>query len=606
MIVYAQPGEQDRRESVPAGAGRRRRTKAQLHALAGIVALLMASHLGCTPKQYAAQADKAAYGVIRQKQQQALGEQRRFEITYQPFATDASRPAAKELLLRGRPIPVTDRPRRPASAAECVEMLCRFLRGKPAVPPRVLSLGECLEVAFRNSRSFQDTKEGLYSSGLALANLRRKWSLPGGDLTADASSTRTMRGETTHSGTGEAVFSFAQKFANGGALTLAAGLDAATDFLGIKSTAFGSLVEVNLTQPLLRGAWRGFAYEQLYRSERDFAYAILQYERFTQTFATDLASRYYRVLQRRDELQNDMDNFERLRQQAKLHNAQVELGMVRRVQADQSEQAVLRAAAGVESSGQQYRDAMDEFKVTLGLPINASVELDQRELEQLKLLAIPFGEARAIAVALRTRPDVLTNCANLRDADRDAEIAADQFNPALDLELNISATGTEPRKPFRSQLHRHTRWAALSFDYNLDQTDNRDNYRNALIALEKAERDLAEFLDNVRLQVRRSYRALVRSERQYNIQKRAVALANRRTKLARLEQKEGLASTRDVLEAEDDLRSSKNDLTAALVSYTTTRLNFLADLGMISVDEKGQIHERKQPFTFDRLQLERR
>jgi len=97
---------------------------------------------------------------------------------------------------------------------------------------------------------------------------------------------------------------------------------------------------------------------------------------------------------------------------------------------------------------------------------------------------------------------------------------------------------------------------------------------------------------------------LVQSERTHRIQQKAFALATRRTKMSRLEQKEGVASTRDVLEAEDALRSSKNALTTALVSYTTTRLNFLADLGMISVAEKGKIHERTEPFYFDRLRVE--
>ena len=80
----------------------------------------------------------------------------------------------------------------------------------------------------------------------------------------------------------------------------------------------------------------------------------------------------------------------------------------------------------------------------------------------------------------------------------------------------------------------------------------------------------------------------------------SVDLAVRRTQLARFEQKEGLATTRDVLDAEDSLLAGKNAMIAALVGYCTQRLAFLANLGMISVDAQGKYYERNEPFYFDR------
>jgi len=180
------------------------------------------------------------------------------------------------------------------------------------------------------------------------------------------------------------------------------------------------------------------------------------------------------------------------------------------------------------------------------------------------------------------------------------EIAADAFNPQLDLVLGVTAAGTAPRKPFRVRTDKHVQTASLELDYSLDQTNNRDAYRGALIAHARARRNLDEFLDRVQLDVRQAYRSLVQSRNTYRIQKTSVALATRRTKLALQEQKEGLASTRDVLEAEDALRTSKIALTNALVSYVTTRLEFLATLGMISVDAEGRFHERRDPFYLDK------
>ena len=288
-----------------------------------------------------------------------------------------------------------------------------------------------------------------------------------------------------------------------------------------------------------------------------------------------------------------------------LTRVQVEAGEVKTIQKDRAEQNLLDAQIRFERDQQTYRDALDQFKLTLGLPMSAGVEVDYPgALERLKQVGpktIEFEENEAIGVALTVRPDVLTEEAALRDADRDVEIAADAFLPQLDLELGISAAGTEPHKPGQIQLDEHTRTASLTFHYDIDQTDNRDAYRNAMIARNRAERDLAEFTDTVRLAVRQTYRSLLRSRRSYELQVRNVEIAQRRRKLAALQQKDGEASARDVLEAEEALRSAQNGLTNALISYTTTRLVFLADLGMLGVDEKGQIHERAKPSTFERI-----
>jgi hypothetical protein len=98
------------------------------------IALSLASLLiaGCTPVQYARQADVAAYEVVAEKQQIALGGPHDFTIDYDP-------------LQRGQVV-------------------------------------EAPAIAFRNSRSYQDRKEQLYLAALALSESRHRWSLLGGDL----------------------------------------------------------------------------------------------------------------------------------------------------------------------------------------------------------------------------------------------------------------------------------------------------------------------------------------------------------------------------------------------------------------------------------------
>jgi outer membrane protein TolC len=547
----------------------------------------VAACCGCTPAQYAEQADRAAYGMLAGGQRAALGEARAFDVSYQPFGSPPDAPGGV-IRVAGRDIPVGEG------------------------PPAVLTLRDCLAVSFRNSRSFQDRKEALYSSALAVASSRRTWdfSLVEGDVLADAAYSKENKGAESGMIDGEAGLSLTQRFVHGGILTLAATLSLAADMFGGTDTTIGSLLEVNFTQPLLRGAWRGLAYEDQYRLERDFLFAVFEYERFTQTFAADIVSRYYSVLRQRDRLENDARSIRRLEEALALTKLRVEGGQVSPIQQDEAEQNLLDAKVSQQVNRQAYENLLDGFKVALGLPLAANVKLDYpaalgalaERTKQEGLAAVPFTEDQAVEVALAVRPDVLSRRARVRDAERDVEIAADAFLPQLDVELGIEVPGKGQRQFHKPRFHRHTRFANVVFAYPLDQTDNRDAYRAALIALAKARRDLEEFLDrDVRLGVREAYRSMVQSRQTYTIRRRSVEIADRRFKLALLEQREGLASARDVVSAEEALRDAQNGLTGALVSYTTTRIELLAELGMIAVDEKGAIHERREPAKFDRL-----
>ncbi|MFW6133435.1 MAG: TolC family protein [Planctomycetota bacterium] len=536
---------------------------------------------GCTLEEYAAQADRAAYGALTGAQRAALGRDESFAVTYAPYIADDET----------GPIRIGDKQVPLEAGAE----------------PTMLNSRDCLRVALRNSRTFQTRKEDLYTDALALANARRGWDWPliGGPIEAAAAHERTLPEPGSESASAGGALDVTRRFVDGAVLTLGVTLDFATDFLGGSGTTAGSLLEANISQPLLRGAWRGLAYEDQYRRERDFLIAVFAYERFTQTFAADIVTRYYRVLQQRDQLANEAANIERLEETFALTRVQAEGGQVSRIQQDQAEQNLLDARVRYQQQRQSYEDALDSFKIRLGLPVKAAVRLDYPDALS-RLVArgpreVPFAEDEAVGVALAARPDVLTERAKLRDAGRDVEIAADRFNPRLDVEAGISAAGTEPRDFWNVRGDEHTRNVGVTFEYDLDQTDNRDAYRSAIIARDKAERDYREFLDEVRLDVRESYRSLMQSRRSYEIRVRNVEIAARRRKLARLQQSQGMASARDVLEAEEALRNAQNGLTSALVGYTTTRLEFLARLGMIRADEEGQIHERQQPETSRRL-----
>ncbi|MCY2924161.1 MAG: TolC family protein [Planctomycetota bacterium] len=536
---------------------------------------------GCTLQQYRDQADRTSGASIAGGQKRFVEDKRDFSIEYRRLTGGRE----GTLDLNGKSL---------------------LLHGKDAAK---LTLEDVLTIAFRNSREYQTRKEHIFSQALAVANGRRGWDSPLGAAEVSGFSGVNKVGEerTSFPTEGDLKLGLTQQLERGGVVTMGLALATVTDFLGSENTTAGSLLSAGVTQPLLRGAGAGLAYETQYRLERDFAIALYDFSRYEQEFAADVTNGFYRLLQQRDRLENELAGIKRIDLTYARTKALFDRGQVSRIQTDQSEQNLLNAQVRLEQIRQTYEDAVDAYKIIIGLPVTAAVEPAYPEaMDQLQTLVpdvkdIPVTEARAVDIAMRTRPDVLTQRAALRDAGRNVEIAADAFSPQVDLQAGVNVASKPPRQIHELQFHKVERFARVTLDYNFDQTDNRDAYRNSIIALAQAQRDYDRFGDDVRLSVRRSLRALGQSRRTYQLQRNSVQIAERRYLLAAREQSEGQAIARDVLEAEDALRFARNGLTDALVGYATTRLDFLGTLGMLQVDAKGRLHERAEPVTFRRI-----
>jgi len=550
--------------------------------LIGVLITTMMLMSGCSRSKYAAWADRDAYGTVSEGQAAALGKPYQFDIAYTPV--------------------------------DCASFL-KDAADATGSQAQVLTIEDALKVAFKNSRAFQQRKEELYSAALALATSSRGWDslLPGGSVTSTAEAARSSRGgpeggpdNTNRYITADGNYTLTRRLVGGGLLTLGASMNVVSNLLGGTDTEIGSLVEGTFTQPLLRGAWRGLAFEQQHRMERDFLINVFEFDRFRQTFAVDIMRKYYAVLTLKDRLENSRTSTRRINTAYLVTQAMVGGGQLSPTQEDQAEQDLLNSQISFEQTQLAFSQALDNFKITLGLPISQDLNLDYpgalKRLNEKGPQPLLFAESSAIDTSSVTDTTLLRARASARDADKDVEVAVDNFNPQLDLELAASAPGTTRAEPGRIQTHHHTRSAKLTFNYNLDQTNTRNAYRNALITQDRSKRSLAETEDNATLNVRNSFRSLKQSGQSFSLQAKSVEIAQRRTALLAIQRKEGQASTRDVLEAEAALNSSLNGLTSSLVNYTITRLNFLASLGMLDVDVEGTLTERETPFGYDRLQ----
>jgi len=383
---------------------------------------------------------------------------------------------------------------------------------------------------------------------------------------------------------------FEQLLADGAIVSANIALEWARFLTGSPETSLGSVLSATVVQPLLRGAGRKIAQENLTQAERDALYQIRSFNRFRKTFVVEVVTAYYRVLQQRDEVTNAENDYKRRVESKERLEWEAKAGRKPRFEVDQAEQDVLRARDGYVRAQQSYQQQLDGFKIRLALPTDANIELDQNELKALDEIGITEPDYTldvATETALLQRLDLANSMDWIDDAVRKVMVAADGLRADLDVIGNITV-GSRGKTDYGTlQFHEGTYSLGFEADLPLDRKDERNTYRTALIVLEQQQRQYDNHVDNVKLDVRQAYRDLEEAAERYRIQKNSLELAEMRVESTKLLLDAGRAITRDLLEAQNALLQAQNNITEALVDYAIAKLSFYRDVGILQVRPDG-------------------
>lgn len=615
-----------------------------------------------SPQTHRAEADKAASDVIAEKQQSVLHKSEPFTIE-KPADTLRKRLMLRQELVYSNPAslgvkslkPIRDWPDAPYldtardvpdPSGQAWESEYEF--AAPSTQPSAptphsalhLTLADALQVAAYNSRTYQDRKESVYQTAIALDlardEFRASWAaFVNGQGEVNLSGEDDVAGVVLSPG-----LSVDQRFASGLRFTGALAFDLAKLLTGDRQFSRGVLADLSISMPLLRGAGSDIVLEPLTQAERDVAYSLLSFEQFKRSFAVDIASSYLGVLQAQDTLDNSEQSYKRLVINSTRSRRLADAGRLPEIQVDQAVQEELRGRERWIVSQLSYSRQLDQFKVQLGLPPDALVALDRAELTRLQEIAaavvdktvpgiviatqpttapvlepstlekpvtdavqvrrdderrgrLEIPEAAAVLLAMEHRPDLRVSQGSVFDAQRRVRVAADALRAGLELTAGGTAGGRRGAlgaaaddAELRFEDGRYD--IGLAMDLPLERTAQRNIYRNTLIALEKAVRSFQDLEDQVKLAIRNRLRDLASARESVQVQAKALAVAERRVRSTDMFLQAGRAAVRDVLESQTSLLNAQNAFTAALVDYRLSELELQRDMGLLVVDHEGR------------------
>jgi outer membrane protein TolC len=606
--------------------------------------ILFTSVIGCSATKYRENADKVATDFIHQAQQEALGQT-------EPFSIELPSNRLRKRLLLDQNLPFSGLASLGVDELPYIEHwpekdypVRAVTYEKSETPwdsdkPLTISLIDTLQIAAANNREYQTIKEDIFQAALILDNESNNFrntffgalqSILETDRSGDNNATGI---ENTASARWE------RRLKSGATLASSIFFDLANLFTQSGSSSWGIFADATITIPLLAGSGEYVVTEPLIQAERDLAYSLFTFERFKRGLAVRVASSYYGVLNQMNIVNNERANYQRLIESARNVTRMAKAGRLSKIQVDQAYQDVLNARVRWIAAQQNYASRLDSFKIELGLPTDAKVELDLSELEWLSAdansvigadlsarlkreqdilesdahIEIPpisrkgggpleLEYFEAIDIALNNRMDLRVLQGQVYDAQRGVTVAANLLQADMSLVGRAEAgerrgIGTADQSNAELRLNDGRYSAGFTLDLPWERTEEQNAYRNSYIILQRAVRDVQQIEDQIKFEIRNELRNLLEARENYIIQTQGVNLARRRIKSTELFLKAGRANVRDVLEAQRALISAQNALTTALVSYRISELELQRDMGVLQIDHKGVWNEFKPKKT---------
>ncbi len=355
--------------------------------------------------------------------------------------------------------------------------------------------------------------------------------------------------------------------------------DSNNDILAI-NPYYDSALKFSLVQPLLRDRGRTV-------TERGILFAIKERQISVQNLrarAFDVLSRlrnvYHNALRLRQNLEYRQVSLDLAREILRDNKARLESGVLPPVEVLEAEVGVKQRERDLLDARRAYDDALDQ----IALLVRSDRPVAPAELE-LERQPVHFSEEQGFAAALRQRPEIMQQMRRIERLDIEGEVARNQVLPRVDLAAEYSHRGLDDRYADTVGDLADDDLANWQVGVELSYPVGNRAARNELTRVRLLRRQQSVLLNQLKEEVRTEIRAALRqievSDKIVDVTRSGRRLAEEKLDNLLKRQKVGLATTRDVLEGEQDLAAARFDETAALADYNNAVTDYLRVSGLL-------------------------
>lgn len=374
---------------------------------------------------------------------------------------------------------------------------------------------------------------------------------------------------------------------------LPTGADLNLEFINLRSDqdpspglnpSYDSALTFSLVQPLLKGFGSTVTEQDILFAVkgRDLAIEDLRESAFL-TLA-DTRDAYFEVLRLRDNLRYREASVALATTLLKENRARVKAGVLARVDELEAEFGLKQRERDLLDAEREYRDGLDG--IALLLNIRGEIALADEQVGIPEVKADLFDGYRQ---ALVKRPDVQRRLRNIERLELQSRIARNAILPALDLAASYGHTGLG--REYSDDLDdlgsdRFRNWEiGLTLSYPLGNREARHEYRRSEFERKGRQAQLGQLKNQVHTEVQAAIRLLSVSREKIDVTASGMAFAEEKLRTLLKRKEVGLATTRQVLEGEEDYALAQTDHAGALSDYNKAVTEYYKVTGRLLEEE---------------------
>ena len=362
--------------------------------------------------------------------------------------------------------------------------------------------------------------------------------------------------------------------------------------------------DINFNQPLWRGFGRRITEQGLIIARNNSAISREDFQLQVEAVVSDVIVQYWALVEAREQLTVAEESLALAKELHEMNRIQVDVGTKAPLEMVQSEvgvatreEDIIRLTATVEDAADNLRQLINLDRGSLwGIGI---VPVTDPEIEHL-----PINVAEAVDTALELRPEMRRLMLSNDTLELQAEVAKNQIKPRLDVFAEYGFNGLAGdvnlpdemiRAGYSDALEQVTEgsfegWTVqATFALSLQNRQAKAERAQAELAVDEGGAQLRDLQQQILTEVRRNARAVETAAKQIDSARISSKLARRNLDAERKRYENGLSTSFQVLEIQEDLSNARSREVSAVINYRRALSNYHRAVGTLLEDNAIEV-----------------
>ncbi len=362
--------------------------------------------------------------------------------------------------------------------------------------------------------------------------------------------------------------------------------------------AYTSSLTFTLTQPLLKDFGIGVNRADILiaKNNKDISLEELREEVINTVTKTEKA--YWELVFARENLKVKKLSLKRTEDLLEMNRVRMKAGTASRLEVLAAEAEVASRKQEVIIAQKMLFDAQDTLKIVTNLIQDPKLwNFDIIPLDKPPLEAREIDLVESVRTAFKQRPDYRQAKIDLKNRDIKIKVAKNERLPTLDLKGSFGLNGLD--RHYNDAFDEMSKgeyesWSAgLSFEYPLGNRSARSKYKKRLLEKEKALIDFKNLEQKIIIQVREAVRGTNTDYKRVAAAETVRRLRERRLSAEEERFKEGLTTTHDILEYQEDLAKSQSGYLRSIIDYNKSLIDLKKAKGTVLERENILLEEER-------------